>query len=311
MILKELEYISEIAKYENLSTAARNLSVTQSALSLSLANLERELGIMLFAREKNRLKITAEGLIYVETAREMLKIRNDLYKRLQSLKNRPQLHIGLASAYSFQIFARVLADNKKLYSTADISVSEGRASPLLSQLERGILDLIIIAKDKLLDLPDCSVRLIRQEPFALYMSPQHPLTKDPRFAVPVGMRPPQVDFSIFKDEPFILSPKDTSDGAVALNILDEYISDYHIYCNINNTSSIMEMVRRQIGLTIMPIPAGYHNSCNELYWCVPQKHFYRYVQLIYHCTHALSPLEESLINDIQRAYDSEHMDELY
>ena len=75
MILKELEYISEIAKYENLSAAARNLPVSEAALSLHVTALEKKLGIKLFIREKNRLKITPEGVIYVQTAREMLKCK--------------------------------------------------------------------------------------------------------------------------------------------------------------------------------------------------------------------------------------------
>ena len=312
MILKELEYISEIAKYENLSAAARNLPVSEAALSLHVTALEKKLGIKLFIREKNRLKITPEGVIYVQTAREMLKLRNDLYRQLRDMTGKPKLRIGLSSAYSFHIFSRVLSANKSLYTGLDISVSEGRAIPLISQLERNSLDFVIAARDRILTPPDCIVKLIRREPFALYLSPNHPLVASPPgdvpIASPVGSNPPVVDFSLFRNEQFVLSPKDTSDGIVACNILDEYCPGYQIFCNINNTLAIMEMVKNQIGVTIMPLYAVFSTPlCRELYWCVPQKQFHRYVQLIYRRDHALNSFELSIIDNIQKAYDAESL----
>lgn len=310
MILKELEYISEIAKYENLSVAARNLPVSEAALSLYVSALEKKLGIQLFLREKNRLKITPEGTLYVQTAREMLKLRDDLYRQLRTMADKPKLRIGLSSAYSFHIFSRVLSANKALYTKLDISVSEGRAMPLLRQLEHNSLDFIIAARDRILTPPECIVKLIRMEPFALYLSPDHPLVVSPPegipIASPVGSKPLVADFSLFRNEQFVLSPRDTSDGIVARKILDKYCPGYQIFCNINNTLAIMEMVKNQIGVTIMPLYAVFSTPlCRELYWCIPQEQFYRYIQLIYRRDHTLNPFELNLIDNIQHAYDAE------
>ena len=76
-LLKELEYLSEIAKYENLSQAARELNVTQSALSQCLAGLEADLGMALFSRVKNRLRFynSSHQKIFVKS------IKNNLYSK--------------------------------------------------------------------------------------------------------------------------------------------------------------------------------------------------------------------------------------
>lgn len=87
MILKDLEYICEVARQGTLSEAAKNLSISQPALSFFVSNLETELGIRLFTRKKNRLQITPEGKIYVQTASEMLDVRNRLYAQLHALKS--------------------------------------------------------------------------------------------------------------------------------------------------------------------------------------------------------------------------------
>lgn len=198
MILKDLEYICEVARQGTLSEAAKNLSISQPALSLFVSNLETELGIRLFTRKKNRLQITPEGKIYVQTASEMLDVRNRLYAQLHALKSQQKIRIGLASNYGFNIFSQVLASHKEFYADADISVSEGRAFSLLHLLKHLELDFIIVARDKLLSLPDCNVELIRPEPFALFLSPDHPVLKaHPDCAVPVGKLPPRTNLSWF------------------------------------------------------------------------------------------------------------------
>ena len=312
MILKDLEYICEVARQGTLSEAAKNLSISQPALSLFVSNLETELGIRLFTRKKNRLQITPEGKIYVQTASEMLDVRNRLYAQLHALKSQQKIRIGLASNYGFNIFSQVLASHKEFYADADISVSEGRAFSLLHLLKHLELDFIIVARDKLLSLPDCNVELIRPEPFALFLSPDHPVLKaHPDCAVPVGKLPPRTNLSWFRAAPFILSPKETSDGIVAIEILNEYCPGFHVFCNINNTNSIMEMVKNQLGITLMPIVAS--RSCatsQELCWCLPEKDFYRYLQIIRLKSHQPSHLEQRLIHDILDTYHSEHLEKL-
>lgn len=312
MILKDLEYICEVARQGTLSEAAKNLSISQPALSFFVSNLETELGIRLFTRKKNRLQITPEGKIYVQTASEMLDVRNRLYAQLHALKSQQKIRIGLASNYGFHIFSQVLASHKEFYADADISVSEGRAFSLLHLLKHLELDFIIVARDKLLSLPDCNVELIRPEPFALFFSPDHPVLKaHPDFAVPVGKLPPRTNLSWFRASPFILSPKETSDGIVAIEILNEYCPGFHVFCNINNTNSIMEMVKNQLGITLMPIVTS--RSCatsQELCWCLPEKDFYRYLQIIRLKSHQPSHLEQRLIHDILDTYHSEHLENL-
>lgn len=120
----------------------------------------------------------------MQTASEMLDVRNRLYAQLHALKSQQKIRIGLASNYGFHIFSQVLAAHKEFYADADISVSEGRAFSLLHLLKHLELDFIIVARDKLLSLADCNVELIRPEPFALFLSPDHPCFKNPIRTLP-------------------------------------------------------------------------------------------------------------------------------
>lgn len=61
MELTQLKQFKAIAEYENISRAAEKLYMTQPALSFSLRKLEEELGVKLFDRTPNRLKLNAMG----------------------------------------------------------------------------------------------------------------------------------------------------------------------------------------------------------------------------------------------------------
>ena len=66
MDYNQIQRFLMIVKHSNLSGAAKELYISQPALSLSLANMEKELGMPLFYRVKNRLVLTPEGETLLE-----------------------------------------------------------------------------------------------------------------------------------------------------------------------------------------------------------------------------------------------------
>mgnify|MGYP006074750835 FL=1 len=75
MNLKEIEYIMKIAEEKNITRAAERLFITPSALNQQLHRLETELGVPLFYRNGNRWYPTQAGEIYLDSARELLRIK--------------------------------------------------------------------------------------------------------------------------------------------------------------------------------------------------------------------------------------------
>lgn len=75
MELLQLHYFRKVARLQHLSQAARELHITQPALSQMIAKLEKELGAPLFSREGRRIRLNAFGEAFlkkVETALEAL-----------------------------------------------------------------------------------------------------------------------------------------------------------------------------------------------------------------------------------------------
>jgi DNA-binding transcriptional LysR family regulator len=72
MELRHLEYFVAVAAELNFSRAAERIHVVQSALSASVARLEKELGVELFDRSKRQIALTPAGRVFLDHAREVM-----------------------------------------------------------------------------------------------------------------------------------------------------------------------------------------------------------------------------------------------
>lgn len=79
-----LRYFLEVAEEKNVTKAAKNVYISQQALSKHIMCLEKELGISLFER-KPRFRLTEAGELVVGAARRITKIEDDLVKDLEKI----------------------------------------------------------------------------------------------------------------------------------------------------------------------------------------------------------------------------------
>ena len=77
MDLRQIENIITIEQEQSISRAAEKLFLTQSALNQQLLKLERELGTPLFERRKHSMIPTLAGRIYLNTAKQMISMKQD------------------------------------------------------------------------------------------------------------------------------------------------------------------------------------------------------------------------------------------
>lgn len=73
MQLEQLQYVVTIAFHENISRAAKELNISQPALSQSIIKLEDELGIKIFQRYRDGVSLTSKGKEIVNLATSTLK----------------------------------------------------------------------------------------------------------------------------------------------------------------------------------------------------------------------------------------------
>ena len=100
MNLQQLDYLRIIAETENFTKAANILSVTQPALSKSIANLEAELKVPLFEKSGRNIKLTRFGEIFLKYSNSALEQIETGIKELNEITNANSGSISISSTYS-------------------------------------------------------------------------------------------------------------------------------------------------------------------------------------------------------------------
>ena len=81
------DYIYEIYRCGSFSAAARNLYITQPAISIAVKKEEQELGQPIFERSSSRLLLTDAGRAYIDAVEKLHRIEDDLKVYCNDLSN--------------------------------------------------------------------------------------------------------------------------------------------------------------------------------------------------------------------------------
>ncbi|MDB1123166.1 LysR substrate-binding domain-containing protein [Vibrio algarum] len=108
--LKQLNVFVAITQHRTLSSASKSLFLTKAAVSLSLGELEKQLGHTLFDRVNNRLVINQQGRLLLPLADEIINRANNI-NQLFSSENEliGDLHIGASNTIGNQVAPYLLS----------------------------------------------------------------------------------------------------------------------------------------------------------------------------------------------------------
>lgn len=85
MKLTQLLYFKTVAETGKISLAAKKLYVSAPALSIAIANLEKELGVQLFDRANNRIALNEQGRTYLRHVNQILEDLSQANKEIQGM----------------------------------------------------------------------------------------------------------------------------------------------------------------------------------------------------------------------------------
>lgn len=140
---KVLEYIIAIVEEQSLSRAADRCFLAQPALSRHLRSVEETVGMPLFTREHNCLRPTRAGTIFVNNARNMLRIENEMFARVQEYKRGHGGHLYIrCDPFLYDILSRdVLPAFKVLHPDMALDIAESNQERTVEALLNASADI--------------------------------------------------------------------------------------------------------------------------------------------------------------------------
>ncbi|MBA4228553.1 MAG: LysR family transcriptional regulator [Hyphomonas sp.] len=183
MELRTLKYLVAVADRLSFTAAARELNVSQPALSQQIRQLEEGLGIQLFARTPHRVVVTQGGQLVVDHARRILDGTGRLQEAVAAFRGleRGKLRLAVTQSFNALHVTAVLSAFIRQHPAIDVTVLEWANSAIIAGVAEGALDLGVAFGPIEVSV---AAQELYQDRLMLACSRQHPFASQP--VVPLG-----------------------------------------------------------------------------------------------------------------------------
>lgn len=146
--LPQLEYFRVVGRTQHMTRAAEELGVSQPALSRSIASLEREVGLPLFSRHGRSIRLNSNGNLFLGHVERAFRNIEDGLQELNDLNDVDSgtVSIGFLRSLGQNFIPQVVRRFKDKHHDSQIEFFQANSFELESELKRGRLDLIFVAR---------------------------------------------------------------------------------------------------------------------------------------------------------------------
>jgi DNA-binding transcriptional LysR family regulator len=195
MELRQLKYFVAVAEELNFRRAAEKLYIQQPPLSRQIRQLEIELGVELFQRNKRHVSLTEAGQALLDEARLTLAQAQRAVSAVQQAQKTSKLTIGFSLCAFDQVLPELIQKFRQQYPETQVNLTEMSKPKQIQALLNNQIDLGFCYAP--INQPELKTLTILSEPLAVVLPPEHPLAEQE-----------QIEMRSLAAESFILCPKD-------------------------------------------------------------------------------------------------------
>jgi LysR family hydrogen peroxide-inducible transcriptional activator len=177
--LRQLRYLTALARHRHFGRAADECAVSQPALSVQIQELEAGLEAALVERGRGRTTLTAEGEEIARRASRILAQVDDLvdYAKHRSRLLTGPLRLGVIPSIAPYLLPAALPSLQERHPALELRLRESQTAVIVDELQRGALDVLVLS----LPLETAEVETIRlfDDRFVLAAPAAHPLAARP------------------------------------------------------------------------------------------------------------------------------------
>jgi len=238
--LNSLIVFHEVAQLRSFSKAAKVLYLTQPGVSNHISQLEVQAGRPLLKREKGTIELTPEGKVIFRYARKIVKMTEELEKRIKSMHEevKPHLNVGTTPTYSQAIMPELLGSFQKAFPQVRIKLDTGSSEEMEKTLLSGHNDIVFVAN------PTLSKKLhaipFLKEELVMITSKDHILSKKE-----------SISLREIKDYPLILREEGSATRKVVLSALKSMRITPSVLMEVKSTDFIKEWVSKGKGISVL------------------------------------------------------------
>jgi DNA-binding transcriptional LysR family regulator len=244
MELRQLEHFVAIAEEHSFTKAAQRLNYVQSALSVSIKALERDLKVSLFERTTHRVVLTDAGAALLGPAQRTLAAAEEARDAAAAVQGviRGTLRIGIMQAFSVLDIPQLLGQFHHEHPDVEIQLrpAVGGSAAMLEELRNGGFDVAFLS---LLDPSASGVTVTRLAFEKLLLVSNQDLARPGTGAISLK----SLSDANFVDFPVGWGIRSAVDRAFALKNLDRRVT-----VEVADVATCVRLVRAGLGVALLP-----------------------------------------------------------
>lgn len=243
MELRQLRYFLTLADELHFRKAAEKLFIVQPALTKQIQDLEKELGITLFDRNKRTVKLSVAGLFFKEHIAKLFQDLEDVKNKVGLIEKgiKGEIRIGYVGSCIHTFLPDLLSKLHDNYPEIQTYLSEMTSASQLIAIQKGELDVAFLRNPPL--SKKYENRLIFQENFSLILPKKH-------FITPKNFK----NIAQLANEKFILPTK--SDGELYHQLQWSICEDAGFTPQIAHETvhgyTTIKLVEKGLGVSLLP-----------------------------------------------------------
>ena len=266
--LKQLQIFQAVASHENVSRAADELALSQSAVSTALRELEQRFDVNLFDRVGKRLKLNEQGTLLRPRAAALLSQAEDLENTLRAHSEVGELKVGATLTIGNYLAIGIIAQFMQEHPGAQVELTVENTATIANKVRNFDLDIGLIEGE--LQDSDLEVRYWRDDELALFCAPEHPLAQSPLLT---DKEPVVADWIVRERGSGTRQAFDRAMGGI--------LSDIHLQLQLQHTEGIKRAVEAGLGVgclsrltleeafrrgSLVPLSAPHRNWTRKFYF---------------------------------------------
>jgi len=239
--LRQLEIFIAVAETAQVTKASKKLFVTQSAVSMALAEFENQLGGSLFDRQGRSLLLNARGRYLLPHAKDICCQVNNVETVMSERNDTLSGHIELVASLTLgnYILPYLIGAFKRIHPKVSINMNVYNTRYAEKMVKTGSMDIGFV--EGKVDHPDIMVRPWFDDELVVLAGPTDPLSHEEIFDVNEDL----------KDRKWIMREAGSGTAAIFNEKMKDYLDDINVVMEMGHPEAIKRAVESGVGIACL------------------------------------------------------------
>ena len=271
MTLRHFQIFTTVCDTMNMTAAANQLYMSQSAVSQAIAELERHYDVCLFERLSRKLYLTEAGETLMGYARHIIRMNLDAENEMRILNQSGKVRVGTSVTIGACVLPSLAAALMQKYPKLSFEVTEDNTVHIEQLILQDKLDIGLVEGE--IQAPDIICRSFAEDTLVLICGKNHPFVSHSSIAP-----------HALEQENFILREIGSGTRKTFEEVMKEHGLSWTSTWTCNNADTIKAAVAEGIGVSVISGRAVQREVAAGLLVCIPIQNltFKRQFKLVYH-----------------------------